>query len=217
MYHIDENKNILVEMSARGGNNTISGYFRDSEVSNFNWQNRHMSDPSLHLLKDDTYTKLKFVRNPFTRVVSSYFKPFRKAEGGVSFLDFLTWLTSDNNVNNNVHWKPQWSAHDELYDYICKIEDTKNVKSIFLENFNTDISDVESIHITTKIPCEDGEYIHCKEWDERSWVPTSKVWEAKNRFVPAYNGFYNEETLTLIKKIYKQDIDAYGYQTPQIA
>ena len=215
MYYLDTNKKILVEVSARGGNNTVAQWFTGNNISNFSYKNRILTNVPLHYMQDESYIKIKFVRNPYKRVVSSYIKPYRKKTNTKSFFDFLKFLSSGNNINSDIHYNVQRSSYDDMFNTICKVDDIVDVKNTFSQVFDVQSMTIINLHETTKLACEDGQFIHHTDWDEKSWVD-SQSYTASNRHVPDYNGFFSAETLTLINKIYKQDIDAYDYQAPHI-
>ena len=143
------------------------------------------------------YYKFTFVRNPWDRLVSTYF--FLK-KGGLTeedalwysenldqFNDFESfvkeWLTLDN-INSSLHFQPQYSyletAEGNLeIDFIGKFE---NIEADFLK-------------VTKKLGIE------------RSLKKTN----ASNR-EKDYRSYYNEETKDIVFEIYKKDIQLFKYE-----
>ncbi|MAN26644.1 MULTISPECIES: sulfotransferase family 2 domain-containing protein [Mesonia] len=142
------------------------------------------------------YFKFTFVRNPWDRLVSTYF--FLK-KGGVtekdriwaeknimhyeSFEDFVKqWLTIEN-IHNSLHFQPQYSFIENKFgeidmDFIGRFENLDN----------------------------DFMYVASKLGINRKLKKTNKSIRNKN-----YKSYYSRETKEIVNKVYQKDICLFKY------
>jgi hypothetical protein len=166
-----------------------------------------------HINSDD-YIKLKFVRNPFNRAVSSYIHcckfPFlldEFAETNPSFNDFLILLHSKQlGINcGGGHYRIQnWNKNIE-YDHIIQIENINDhIKEINkLYNLNLDSEFSSGHHV------EKSNYITRFGYTSRTDV--LNYFENNFQHSPVYESYYSDENYQLVSSIYSDDITPLGY------
>jgi len=145
----------------------------------------------------NSYYKFSFVRNPWDRLVSTYF--FLKADGITKkdklwsennlgkYNDFNVfvseWLTEEN-ISNSLHFQHQHS---------------------FLENEKGEIK-IDFIGRVENIE-EDFETIVARLNINRSLKNTNKSKRKKD-----YKQYYNEESKAVVAKVYHKDIELFNYE-----
>lgn len=165
------------------------------------------------MLSSDKFVKMKFVRNPYTRAVSSYLSAHRSVEVhdymidgeliDVSFYRFLELYKQKKLVNS--HWTPQYSEDYESkfeFDEIIKIENLSEEVKRLNKKYNL------KFHI-------DPYSRHHHEYDEDidKFVGKTKYSNATNsEHVPTYEHFYDDEIKMIIQELYKKDFEKYGYE-----
>jgi hypothetical protein len=157
------------------------------------------------LLLSNDIIKIKFVRNPYSRAVSSFLhvmktnkikKLFNNED--MSFYEFLLNIKK-NIYPNNIHYNLQMinSEKKNTFNHIIKIEnlekEIKNLNKRFNLNLNYDFT--SSHHIIKK-------RINTNVSD----VKFSKILE-----IPNYSSFYDKKTKDLVDEIYNLDIIEYNY------
>lgn len=145
--------------------------------------------------KFNQYFKFSFVRNPWSRLISSYF--FLK-KGGLNALDsnwsnenlekfndfdsfVKAWITEEN-VNSWVHFKPQ-------HTFICDTDFNNKMDFIGkMENIQSDYT-----YVAKKIGC-------------------SATLRSENRSKHNdYRSYYTPETQEIVAEVYKKDIELFDY------
>ena len=144
------------------------------------------------------YFKFAFVRNPWDRLVSTYF--FLK-KGGMNELDrkwaadnidryrgfeefVQDWLT-ESNIWSWVHFKPQ-------YYFICDAQ--LNLQMDFIGRYENLESDFETVaarlHLQSTLqPAYPGQHRH-------------------------YTSYYNHRTCDIVSRVYQKDIELFNYKYP---
>lgn len=157
------------------------------------------------LLSNETI-KIKFVRNPYSRAVSSYLHvmktQLRKKIFNNEDMSFYTFLLNieKNKYSNDIHYDLQMicSEKKDTFDHIIKIEnlenEIKNLNKLYNINLNYNFT---SHHHVIKNNKSDKNVAHLK------YSQMSKI--------PNYKNFYNEKTKQLVFKIYNSDIIRYNY------
>ncbi|MFK7900767.1 MAG: sulfotransferase family 2 domain-containing protein [Cyclobacteriaceae bacterium] len=179
------------------------------------------------IVKDPEYKVIKVTRDPYTRVVSSYIHAMRfgyeneplskylerpiDEENSFSFREFLDYLKNDCYIRRcNIHHQRQYHPLEEngllKVDFHVKLEDSMTrfgeiEKELGLKTFDL-VSIRKQPHHTEKIEfdsfCADTKFT--KEMIE------------DGKKVPDYKMFYNQEIENLVKEIYSEDLEHYGYQ-----
>jgi len=162
------------------------------------------------------YTQIKFVRNPYFRMVSAYFSclsnddwlrgypedhPFLHmvhASDSISFEGFLYFLEHEARDKHVDHCDYQLTNNEEV-DIVVKIED-----------IHSELAKINSEFGTT--------YKYESYWHHRKKVPRSGVYRGNvaHSQLPcgdrtAFHDLLNEETCATIVRIYERDFLAYGY------
>lgn len=156
-------------------------------------------------LLSNNFIKIKFVRNPYSRAVSSYIhvmktrlkKLFNNED--MSFYTFLLYLKQKKYPNNS-HYCLQnidLEKNNNIFNHIIKIENLEeeinNLNKLYNLNLNYDYTSTHHIKkINKKIDVSD--------------VKFSQITE-----IPNYNNFYSKKTKDLVDEIYKPDIIRYNY------
>ena len=172
---------------------------------------------------DDLYSsdfiKIKYVRNPYNRAVSSYIHcckhPFlfeEFAETNPSFNEFLLLLYSKKlGINcGHEHYRLQNSFPKVEYDDIIKIENLKNETKKLNKKYD--------LNLNYSFNCKSMPWHHQVEKknkiDNFFNISASDVrkYLFKNKNLPVYDSFYNDEIKQIVYEIYKIDIKTYGYQ-----
>lgn len=156
------------------------------------------------LLLSNKIIKIKFVRNPYSRAVSSYIHVMRtylKKNFNNEDMSFYTFLLNLEKKKNpcEIHYNLQmiYSEKENTFNHIIKIEnlekEIKNLNKQYNLNLNHDFT---SHHHVNK---------------HRIDINVSDVKFSQISKIPYYNNFYDEKTKNLVDKIYKPDIIRYNY------
>lgn len=169
-------------------------------------------------LTDSDYFKFKVVRNPFSRVVSSYLhtmksksmhapvkKVLKKWNSNISFNQFVNFLekTDLSSLGCDPHYglqKKSFENSEMNFDLIIKLENFKNsideLNSKSGANFN--IEGLKSEH-------------HIKIDNNTLNKAYDKKFSRIIKQVPSYDQFYNEDLIRRVSELYQQDLNAYNY------
>lgn len=175
----------------------------------FNYRNQHLVTEKLFFDKD--YLKVKFVRNPYKRIVSLFLSIARRPDRpNVSFEVFLEHvknntfelLTSDTAFAEYLydHTRKQTKETDQYMNIIIKIEDPKSLKALN-----------EQLHLSLTLSPQ-GHHLNYQEIAE---YYTGDLLFAYSDQYPPYYSFYNAKTLALVEEIYADDIKNFHYFRPQ--
>jgi hypothetical protein len=163
-------------------------------------------------LESNNFIKIKYVRNPYDRAVSSYIhgclhKLFENCEYmNPSFYEFLELLINKKlciNAGGN-HWMIQNRNPNIKYDEIIKIENLENETKKLNQKYN----------INLKFNFESSHHVKKKNKIDKFFnVPAFDIKKYREKQeVPTYDSFYNDEIKEMVYEIYKTDIEAYGYK-----
>ena len=218
IYNKNKSQNkFIIDWSAKSGCTTILKIFLDymdllDKFKNYHWI--HNCRPIYYneygrvdeqLLFSNEYLKIKFVRNPYSRAVSSYLhvmntklkNKFRHKN--MSFHTFLLSLKSRE--LNDIHYNLQMTKEEKnnkIFDKVIKIENLSKeileINSLYNINLNCNFSSFHHKKIDTKVSKN---------------ISYKKYSQIKN--IPSYNFFYDQKIKNLVYKIYKEDIEKYDY------
>ena len=153
---------------------------------------------SKEVLLNSKHLKLKFVRNPYARVVSSY---LHLSINNLSFYQFLLKLLN-NKYEYNIHYASQHhllEKQQKIYNEIIKIENIESEIERINKKYNINL-EYDSI----------SNHHSIKKLDEKKYVGYIKYSDIKN--TPSYRYFYDDERIKqLVYNIYKIDIILYNY------
>lgn len=150
--------------------------------------------------------RIKFVRNPFSRAVSSYLHFCRlRTEYRIfshvphfSFEVFLRHLTLPD-VEWDVHFLVQY-RQEERYHEIVRIEEMDTVMPILNNKYGLDLEwKFSSHHHITKQPSKMTQYQGQKDFSKTFYE------------IGSYKQFYTDANRRLVQKIYADDFAHYGY------
>lgn len=179
-----------------------------------NYQRRHPTKLK-HWFQPDM-TTIKFVRNPFSRAVSSYFQAMRTGLKGVieqaletnsmdwSFHQYLCWLKSTRLHFTNPHFGPQkfW-GEGSLFHFknVIKIEEVPD--QLVLKSEKT-------LTITPSARFSKHHVQRQKSAGYCGDLPYSALRDEAAVF-PDWQHFYTSGTSELVVELYKSDFLAYDY------
>ena len=165
-------------------------------------------------LKSDDFIKIKYVRNPYDRAVSSYIhcckhsKLFENCEDiNPSFYEFVKLLINEKlHINaGGDHWRIQNYDPKIKYDEIIKLENLENETKRLNQKYN----------INLKCNFDSTHHIKKKNKIDKFFdVSASDVKKHlnENQELPIYDSFYTDEIKEMVYEIYKIDIETYGYE-----
>ncbi|MCA0987887.1 sulfotransferase family 2 domain-containing protein [Guptibacillus algicola] len=187
-------------------------------MNEFEKQPNHKSKITKSLMTNekDIY---KLVRDPYTRAVSSYFATLINPsimnnlaphlKDGMSFKQFL-YVIRKRGVKKgtiNLHIAQQYTEGEELL--------IKNY--IRLEQFSDELKKIEKQYSLLPSPIEkivkSPHHVAQKmaEFGEESFADIKMTASSLNDSLPTYHNFYSDETIGLVREIYKQDFENYNY------
>lgn len=147
--------------------------------------------------------KFSFVRNPFTRIVSEYL--YRNYFSHRSFRDFVLHRLPEPGWDDDYrHVMPQYDMlHDAdgrlLVDYVGRFE-----------NLQADFDEV-----CRRLGIEDSALPHRNRSDKRSRNTKRRVrnfiFRNGENDKQHYTEFYDDETRAAVERLYRRDIEAFGY------
>ena len=165
-------------------------------------------------MNSKNYLKLKFVRNPFNRAVSSFIHcckyPFLLAEyenSNPSFNDFLKLLHSKKlGINcGGGHYRIQNWDLNRIYDKIIQIENINDHIHSLNQKYNVNLkNDFSSNHHVKK-----SKYI--KNFGNVKRNEILNYFASNNQESPTYDSYYSDENYQLVSDIYSDDITPLGY------
>jgi hypothetical protein len=165
-------------------------------------------------LNSPNFIKIKYVRNPYDRVVSSYIHGCKWPrlfgnchDHDPSFYEFLTLLTNTklNMFAGGGHWRIQNIFPDINYNEVVKLEQLEDDVVRLNKKYNLNLkSDFDSDHHVKKKNKID-KFFNVSASDVKKHLD-------ENEEVPTYDSFYNDEITEMVYEIYKTDIETYGYE-----
>ena len=223
------NKNILIDWTPKSGCTTVckmifkylgildealkySKWIHDYRMHKYYSKYGEIDKESLLHGKYSKYLIIKFVRNPYSRAVSSYIHAMKSIKlieliglDNISFIHFLTLIRNKNITVEEGHWRIQKLSYENdnnkknLNIKYIKIENIKDELNILKKNNNIDLYyDFTSNH-------------HIKKKDNiNKFVGNIKFKNLNNKF-PKYRYFYNDKIRKLVEEIYFNDIKTYNY------
>ena len=198
----------------------------------------------LSILKSPQFTRIKFVRCPYRRAVSSYLycmgkemegesariRPLRstdkRLQGGapifISFLQFLHYLSKidlEAYACDN-HFAKQFLYFENKlmrYDYICKMENLGTELPLLNQHFSFAAEsgfEDEKRSLSSHHLQFRSDVNECV--DEWNYLKLIHLPEHGQMKLPHYKYFYSPRTKALVDRLYKDDISNYGYSfTPK--
>jgi len=192
----DEYKCIFVHIPKAAGTSVALTLFNRGS-RHVAWQEYYNANPK----KFADYFKFSFVRNPWDRLVSTY---FFLVKGGMNesdakwssnvlvqypdFASFVHGWINKQNIKTWIHFIPQ-------HQFVC--DDDGNILMDFLgrmENINVDF-----LYVAEKIGCTDS-------------LKKINTGDRKH-----YSLYYDAETREIVREVYKKDIDIFGYKFENIS
>lgn len=189
-FYADKHRCIFIHIPKAAGT-SVSWTLFDKGSRHVPWFRYYQANP----VKYRNYFKFAFVRNPWDRVVSSFF--FLK-RGGMAphdkrwaeehladfpdFSSFVKGWVNEENIHTWMHFQPQ-------YHFICNEQDRVMVDFVGrMENINEDFK-----YVAQRLGCD------------KSLVSKNT---GNNDH---YSHYYNKETRDIVERVYSKDIDIFEY------
>ncbi|MDQ0271889.1 sulfotransferase family 2 domain-containing protein [Cytobacillus purgationiresistens] len=168
--------------------------------------------------KKNTY---KLVRNPYKRAVSSFYAvlygptvrdhAFPNHTEGFSFKEFL-YLIKEKGVKPgeiDIHISQQFLDGEEhiVKDYI-KVEDFQSSIKMLEQEYQLPPSPIMDI---THSPHHLSKFMTLDGTNADLTIPFDSP-----DCIPSYESLYNEETMSLVRTLYKKDFEIYGYDEQEL-
>ena len=200
-----KNKFIFIHIPKTAGMSVEKGLGENVRKIHKSHNNAHGRPSDKHYAPywNDDYFKFIFVRNPWDRLVSSYFFDLKMAPGKTNafkkrrniiknlgsspegFRTFVREHLSTTNRKKDLQYLPQavWFEDDYPYDLVCYFEDLqagfdKVTSSLNMGNFSIPHFNYSSTNSSSKLP---------------------------------YQDYYDEETAAIVADKYSEDIDLFNY------
>jgi hypothetical protein len=217
LIHAQINDDFLLSIAPRAGYHTFLGML--SVFENLKYT-RIRDIRKVHAFKGK---KIKFIRNPYERAVSTFFmvpnkklvgnigKPFNMEWKDVLNLSFYRYLQKLNkcslkHLNPHVGFQREIGENSNFkYDEFFKIEEIENKIQEIASYIKCDVDPSKSFGTRHK---------WCKERVDVGFcgaLPLGKVRSRKNRPAPHYKCFYNNKVKKLARKVFKEDFHGQFY------
>lgn len=151
--------------------------------------------------------KIKFVRNPYDRAVSSYLHACdtiilkQVDKDDISFEVFLKLLVKKK-LPYNPHYNLQSFKIENnaglVFDKIIKLEKLDKHLEELKQEYNLELENIFTSH-------------HRKTTNSKNYYIGNLNFNEIKKQIPTYNNFYNKKTKKLVEKIYGKDIKLYNY------
>lgn len=194
-------------------------------------------DEMIDQILENKKSVIKLVRNPYTRVVSSFLafveqalfhqknknlihewykaKKYIDIENGISFKQFLYFLKINGVELGQIegHIAQQYlEGEEEFIDKYIKIENFSRDISLIEENNNLlkskDFLSNTLSHYHSNI-MEDSHNFSEKKITKKL---LADLWASKK--IPTYSNFFDKESIDLVQNIFSKDINSYNYTFP---
>lgn len=216
---VHRKKNIVIIWSAKCASVIINKMFFEEEnlldeaLQYSNWihdyREKYIVNTSLrrnYLINQPKTLYLQFVRNPYSRVVSSYLHAMKhnlycKSNknhkfNNINFLTFLKYLKNGNIKSNIHHQKQTFFLNRNILPF--RIEELGKSIKIINKRYNLNYKIHNSSHHYEKKNIE--KYVGNLNWND-----------LKNNVPKKYFYFYNKESKELVEELYKEDFINFKY------
>lgn len=227
---LDRNNKVIIDWSPKAGCTImVKMFFRNmgllEEALNYNsWIHEyrmHVFSKTHPItfddLKNPEYYKIKFVRNPYHRVVSGYLhtmkyevmhKPIKDAlwrwNANISFKSFVKYLSKID-----LHTcDPHYSLQKKFFEY--ELPGCFN-KIIKLENLNEEIDTLNKTRGLTFDLSGLTSNHHLEKNHQLTQNVSTVKWNKFKDDIPWYTNFYDKSLAGKVYDLYKEDFEAYGY------
>ena len=191
-YNPNEYKTIFIHIPKTGGNSIYKALFSKESNGHIRWSQYQKKNRK----KFQEFFKFAVVRNPWDRLVSAF---FYLKKGGMNSLDkkwaedniqeyktfdeFVKRWINQKNIFSYAHFKPQ------SY-WIC--DENNKIMVDFIARIET--IDEDFLFLSNKI---DSKQESLKKLNSVSRLD--------------YRKYYNDKTINIVKNVYKNDIELFGY------
>lgn len=208
---VNHDKKIIIDWSAKSNCTNIAIMFFkyinlyekmiiNNPIEIHNYREKYTKNNYIvkELLLDASYLKIKFVRNPYSRAISSY---LHLSVPNLSFYEFLLNLYNKN-YPYNIHYYSQHHSlelQNKIYNEIIKVENINSEVERINQKYNINfIYESHSIHQVNK------------NLNDNNFVGYKKFKDIKN--IPPYKYFYDDDKIkNLAIYVYGTDMILYNY------
>ena len=164
-------------------------------------------------LESDFFIKIKYVRNPYARAVSSFMHVaktnlIQHFPADMNFRDFLCLISDRLDKPGSNHWNIQNKYPEIIYDEIIKIENIHDETGRLNKKYNLNLcSDRGSCHHISNLNQE--------KVDDAFNIPADAIKTLirdNSKLLPTYDSFYNDEIKQMVDAFYGIDIETYQYE-----
>jgi len=208
---INHNKKIIIDWSAKSNcTNIVIMFFKyinlyekmiiNNPLEIHNYREKYIKNNYIckDLLLDSEYLKIKFVRNPYSRAISSY---LHLSISNISFYEFLLNLYN-RNYPYNIHYYNQHHSLEvdkKIYNEIIKIE-----------NIDSEIERLNNKYKINLIYENHASHQINKSLNNNDYVGYKKFKDIKS--IPPYKYFYDDDKIkNLVIYVYGFDMILYNY------
>lgn len=232
----NKEKKFMLSLSAKSGSvYAVKWFFYHSllwdEAKNYpQWIHKYRQDihqhskdyknARLHFWQNPSnYTKIKLVRNPYSRAVSSYKHILRHpnllrndtkgsfSEDNLSFSEFIGWLEKLNIKTYNPHYRRQTHYFERFaewdYDYLIKLESSQEDFAMLERRLGLPSSPFEELRESKH---------HSIHHQNTDFVGETHFSLGRSE-LSKYPYFYNKELVERVRALYQEDFENYGYST----
>lgn len=169
-----------------------------------------------HIFSSPEFTKIKFIRNPYKRAVSSYLYAMidYPQERKFSFYGFIKCLKVGAFCSDILyHCLSQYSPIYEKYtDHYVRVEYIEDDLKCIDKEYSTEF--VKAYH---KINVEEHNVSHkdSKNKEIQEFIGQTSYNDLLKKFNNPhadYKYYYNDEVRAMVEKVYAQDCERYGYE-----
>lgn len=216
-YDID---NFLIDISAKcGSTKVLSIFLHDKKLkcgSDLQKGTYHNYIKSCNKVKTATNPNdkitIKFVRNPYTRIVSIFFHSLLFLKIDMSFFSFVTKLKDYYETGSSDMLFSNERTLEHYYFQVRKPLQFKYDHVIKLENINSGIENLNILY-NLKLKCNDLSLNSRKKKDNVSNInyPYSNFSAYKNCIPTNYKLFYDDSIRLMVSEMFKEDIETFNY------
>lgn len=162
----------------------------------------------LNKLIEEGYFFLKFIMNPYRRIISCFNYNPNEIKKEMTFREYLSNLI-ENKDNSEIFTKDEIWHHQQQFIpgemdfidcyYVVNDDPTLKIKLLNGEIYTIDLSQFKSIHHTKKTKTE----FFCGDIKYKNII---------NRFPEDYKYFYDKSIKKMVKKYFNQDINIYKFK-----
>lgn len=217
---LDKKNKLIISVNYKCASSQIIRWFR-SNLKHYKHENTTMTNTinrayvfsDKHIVKYPDFYKVLIVRNPFSRLVSSFLdkgfhnfiplknlcKKYDKTISDLTFKDFIEMVGQCDQKSMNAHWRPlTYDNNPEIYNKIIK-----------MEHIHQHLNKLAKKYKYSKFPLVQKNLN--KEKSDLSEIPIKDLHNYPKKVIKNYSNFYTSELISLVEKIYASDLKKFKY------